>query len=152
MVEQKILINPSDIRTMRKDIKQLRRFGVLEGLKQETKAVEKDTMKEQSLQKYAKEKEAMEKILSETARQRSDLKNPTFSSETATNQQELKEETTTNKSQEEKAWLRQMPEATKEKIKTAGQNEQEKRRRFMEDIERWASKSNENHNEQRADR
>ncbi|MEK7664109.1 MAG: hypothetical protein AAB340_01525 [Patescibacteria group bacterium] len=155
MAEQKeLLLNKDDIRTMAKDIRRLRKFGVLEKPKQETALIQKDATEERP-----KGNEVIEKIIGETAKQRHNFEkvqvNIAQTNQSKNNGEPKKVESKissypqqpTTSTVKEKEDIQTTPKITKEisqqveKSRVATESEQEKRKKFMDDIEKWAQEN-----------
>ena len=145
MAETKELLQKSDIRTMRKDIRQLRKFSILKN--QPLPAIKPAAVQEKVSQPVDTQKviqqqrEIIERVLEQSAKQRQLLEKEPSKAQAPISQMPIEKKQELAAAKPEAKWMNQMPEETKEKLQVMAHNEQEKRARFMEDVEKWAKES-----------
>jgi|SRR3989344_5072077 len=132
MTTIKDLLQKSDIRTMKKDIRQLRKGIFFVKPKQKVEITKNAIPKELDAKQGVKEKEILEKILAESAKQRYEVK-----------KEQPVVETKIEKPGEKK-WMEGIADPAKEKLAVETKSENEQRKKFMEDIERWSAESDKN--------
>jgi len=157
MTKQELLINPADIRTMQKDIRQIRKFGVIQKPGADFNIDRKDVQgiqKGEVAKKEASEKELIEKIIDQSAKQRYFIEQLQVKTDILNNkpvntpgiphikvkeqyQEQLNQPKEVFQKREGSA-MQKITVTTPEQQKTILGDEKERRKKFMEEIEMWA--------------